>query len=208
MKRLAFIGAGMLGKQALEIANLQKEHSFVGFYDDFCEDTTFEGLPIIGKIDEIEKDFKNGVFDELFIAIGYNHLGFKQELFKRFTSIPMATIVHPSAIVEDTAVLQGGNLLYAMAYVGPRCTMEFGSVLNIMSYLAHDIILGNCSFMSGGINVGGKTNIGERCFIGLSTAIIDEVTICNDVFLGAGTVVSKSISEPGTYVGVPARKIK
>jgi sugar O-acyltransferase (sialic acid O-acetyltransferase NeuD family) len=208
MKRLAYIGAGMLGKQAFEIAELQQKYNSVGFYDDFCEETKFEDLPILGKINKIADDFENGVFDELFIAIGYNHLGFKQELFEQFRSVPMANIIHPSAIIENSAELQGGNLLYAMAYVGPRCTMEPGSVLNIMSYLAHDITLGNCSFMSGGINVGGKTTIGERCFIGLSTAIIDEVSICNDVFLGAGTVVSKSIDSPGTYVGVPARKIK
>ena len=33
-------------------------------------------------------------------------------------------------------------------------------------------------------------------------------TICDNAVIGAGAVVTKDITEPGTYVGIPARKIK
>ena len=33
------------------------------------------------------------------------------------------------------------------------------------------------------------------------------VTICDDVVIGAGSVVTKEILEPGTYAGNPARKL-
>ena len=109
MDRLAIIGAGMFGRQALEIAHLQKKYDVVGFYDDFSKDDIFEELPILGKIDDVRNDFSKGVFDVLFIAIGYNHLEFKQNLFKKFASIPFATIIHPTAIIEKSAVLEGGE---------------------------------------------------------------------------------------------------
>ena len=34
------------------------------------------------------------------------------------------------------------------------------------------------------------------------------VTVCDDVVIGAGSVVTKDITEPGTYVGNPARRLR
>ena len=50
-----------------------------------------------------------------------------------------------------------------------------------------------------------STLIGDRVSIG-SNATILPVTICDDVVIGAGAVVTKDITEPGTYIGNPARK--
>lgn len=51
------------------------------------------------------------------------------------------------------------------------------------------------------------TTIGNKVYIG-SNATILPVTICDDVVIGAGAVVTKDITESGTYVGNPARKLK
>jgi len=52
-----------------------------------------------------------------------------------------------------------------------------------------------------------KTVIGDNVFIG-SNATILPVTICNNVVIGAGAVVTKNIVEPGTYAGNPTRKME
>lgn len=207
MKRLAIIGAGVLGKQAMEIALVEKKYKIVGFYDDFLKETSFENYPILGTISSIKNDFKVKVFDFLFIAVGYNHLAFKQTLFERFNNLPFANIIHPSSVIEKSAILKGGNLIYADCYIGPHCTLEPGVVMNIKSWLAHESSVGRCTFVSAGVNVGGKTNFGERCFIGIGVTLVDNIEICNDVFIGAGTVVIRSIKEKGKYIGVPSRKI-
>jgi acetyltransferase-like isoleucine patch superfamily enzyme len=51
-----------------------------------------------------------------------------------------------------------------------------------------------------------ETMIGNRVSIG-SNATIMPVKICDDVVIGAGTVVTKDITEPGTYAGNPARRL-
>ena len=51
-----------------------------------------------------------------------------------------------------------------------------------------------------------KTIIGDNVSIG-SNATILPVDICNDVVIGAGAVVTKNITEPGTYAGNPVKKI-
>jgi acetyltransferase-like isoleucine patch superfamily enzyme len=51
-----------------------------------------------------------------------------------------------------------------------------------------------------------STKIGNHVSIG-SNATILPVSICDDVVIGAGAVVTKDITEPGKYVGNPARKV-
>ena len=51
------------------------------------------------------------------------------------------------------------------------------------------------------------THIGNRVSIG-SNATILPVSICDDVVIGAGSVVTKPITQPGTYAGNPARLLR
>lgn len=66
----------------------------------------------------------------------------------------------------------------------------------------------NDTFEKGGPAKGDKTlwkntKIGNRASIG-SNATILPVEICDDVVIGAGSVVTKNITRPGIYAGNPA----
>ncbi|MBK7855417.1 MAG: hypothetical protein IPJ79_11415 [Bacteroidetes bacterium] len=52
-----------------------------------------------------------------------------------------------------------------------------------------------------------NTKIGNHVSIGTNATILP-VTICDNVVIGAGSVVTKSITQPGIYAGNPAKKIK
>jgi len=45
------------------------------------------------------------------------------------------------------------------------------------------------------------------CLIGAGVVILDKVSICSNVTIGAGSVVTRDINVPGVYVGIPAKKI-
>ncbi len=51
-----------------------------------------------------------------------------------------------------------------------------------------------------------NTNVGNRVSIG-SNATILPIAICDDVVIGAGSVVTKDIEIPGIYAGNPARRL-
>ena len=51
------------------------------------------------------------------------------------------------------------------------------------------------------------TILGNKVYVGSNSSILP-VSICDDVVIGAGSVVTKNITESGTYVGNPARKLK
>ena len=52
-----------------------------------------------------------------------------------------------------------------------------------------------------------KTHISSNVYIGSNSTILP-VDICSNVVIGAGSVVTKNITKPGTYAGNPAKKIK
>ena len=56
--------------------------------------------------------------------------------------------------------------------------------------------------------ISGSVTIGENCWLGPNCSIIDHITIGNNVFIGIGAVVTKSLEENILVVGNPARKLK
>jgi acetyltransferase-like isoleucine patch superfamily enzyme len=76
-------------------------------------------------------------------------------------------------------------------------------------FIAHGVMFINDTFSLGGPARGDKSlwkniYIGDRVSIG-SNATILPVTICDDVVIGAGSVVTKNISVPGVYAGNPCK---
>ena len=79
-------------------------------------------------------------------------------------------------------------------------------------FIGHGVMFINDTFSIGGPARGKKelwkqTKIGKNVSIG-SNATILPVEICNNVTIGAGSVVTKNIIRPGIYAGNPARLLK
>jgi len=53
----------------------------------------------------------------------------------------------------------------------------------------------------------GTVKVGNGSWIGIGSVISNNVNICSGCKVGAGAVVVKDITELGTYVGIPVRKI-
>ena len=76
-------------------------------------------------------------------------------------------------------------------------------------FVGHGVMFVNDRFAKGGPARGDRslweaTTIGSNVSIG-SNATILPVSICDDVVIGAGAVVTRDITVPGTYAGSPAR---
>lgn len=79
-------------------------------------------------------------------------------------------------------------------------------------FIGHGVMFINDTFAKGEPARGLKelwrsTRIGNCVSIGSNVTILP-VEICDDVVIGAGAVVTRSITTPGTYAGNPARLLK
>ncbi len=99
-------------------------------------------------------------------------------------------------------------------YIGDRVRIQSHSFVceNVTIYddtfIAHGVMFTNDKFADGQLSKDYlPTHIGHRCRIGSNVTILP-VFIGDDITVGAGSVVTKDINEPGIYAGNPARRIK
>lgn len=210
MKKLAIVGSSDLAELVMHHVALSKKFSIYGIYDDFSAiGKLISGIPIVGKLDDVEKDYNNNAFDCLFIAVGYSRMDYRESVFNRFLShIPFANIIHESCLLDSSAILGEGVFLLPGVLLGKGVTIGNNVLLNVGVTVAHDSSIDSHCFLGPSVSIAGYSHIGTKCYIGTNATIIDNINICNSVLIGAGAVVVKDIHEAGTYVGVPAKKIK
>lgn len=102
--------------------------------------------------------------------------------------------------VGDRTRIQSHSFICSQVTIGRDC------------FIAHGVMFVNDTFSQGGPARGNKslwrsTKVGDRVSIG-SNATLMPVEICDDVVIGAGAVVTKSIRESGVYGGNPAKLLK
>ena|ERR1700730_1433766 len=112
---------------------------------------------------------------------------------------PFVEIQKNVTIGKGTKV-QSHSFICEMVTIGEYC------------FIGHGVMFINDPFLSGGPARGDqtkwkKTSIGNNVSIG-SNATILPVSICSEVVIGAGAVVTKDIIQPGIYAGNPAKFIR
>ncbi|MCM1139762.1 MAG: NeuD/PglB/VioB family sugar acetyltransferase [Muribaculum sp.] len=211
LKRIAIIGAGEFGRQAahhiLQNNRNSLQYEIVGWYDDTYEKGEIVcDYPVLGVIASVMDDFKANKFEHLFIAIGYNHPQFKDFLIQQFKNhIPLYNIISSDAHIDPTSVIGDNIFIYPGAIIDKDVKLEDGVTINLGSIVSHNSIVGACSFIAPGVTIAGFSQIGRQSFIGAGAIVKDNMTICDNVTLGAGCVAVKDILNPGTYIGVPAK---
>ena len=104
------------------------------------------------------------------------------------------------------------------AVVGKRCRIQSHAFLCDLVMIGDDCVVShgamfiNDLFKTGGPakgdrNLWASTQIGNHVSIGTNATILP-VTICDHVVIGAGSVVTKNITESGVYAGNPARLLR
>ena len=79
--------------------------------------------------------------------------------------------------------------------------IEEGVKLDNQIQIGHNCHIGAHSAMAGCVGVAGSTVIGKHCTFGGAAMVSGHLTIADNVHISAGTLVTKSIIEPGLYTG-------
>ena len=126
-----------------------------------------------------------------------------EELGNRFPAL-----VSPDAVVNDEVELGAGTAIFDGAVVNPGVVTGPICVVNTNATVEHDTRLGTNVHIGPGATVSGGVTIGDHTFVGAGAVVIHGVRIAGGCLVGAGAVVTDDLTEPGTYVGAPARRIR
>lgn len=200
MKRLTIIGASGHGKVVAEIARLNG-YEQIAFLDDN------ENIDSCGKYPVVGRTIAATILEsDLFVAIGESVT--RKRLMEAFGIERCITLVHPNAVIAEDVVLGAGTVVMPGAVINPGTKVGTGCIINTCSSVDHDCLIGDYCHISVGAHLSGTIVIGDETWIAVGASIANNVTILGNSIIGAGAVVIKDIKEAGTYVGVPARKIR
>jgi sugar O-acyltransferase (sialic acid O-acetyltransferase NeuD family) len=202
--KLLIIGASGHGKVVADIALKMGKWQNVYFSDDDKSIKSSMGLEVIGTSDDVVTLIDDY---EMFVGIGNNATRQKiHEMLETFgASIPV--LIHPNAIIGSQVDIGIGTVVMAGTIVNCSTKIGKGCIVNTGSTIDHDNNIEDFVHISPGAHLAGTVKVGKGSWLGIGSVVSNNINIINGCTVGAGSVVVKDISEPGVYVGTPAKKL-
>ncbi len=124
-----------------------------------------------------------------------------------------ATLVHPRVERSQWIEVGQGTVICAGNILTTNITLGEHVQVNVDCTIGHNAILGDYTTLAPGVHVSGWVHFGRRVYVGTGAVIINgtkdrPLTIADDVVIGAGACVTKSVEAGLTVVGVPARPLQ
>ena len=184
------------------------EWEVAGFVNDY--ETQVCGYPVLGGTDDVGKLLENPEYHFMWgiHMIGRNIL--TEKTFRR-VNIPrerFATIVHKTAFVADSAILEPGAFVMSNCYVGAQARIGQCSLMMANSLVGHNTTVGPLCHFSVGSITSSYITIGLCSDVTLGAKVIEKVKIGNFAVAGAGSLVTRDIPDYEIHVGTPARFMK
>ena len=201
MNKLIIIGAGGHGKVLADNA-LKNGYENICFIDDSATGEVI-GFPIVGTSADI-MNLNDGKTDFV-IGIGNNTV--RKTIAEQY-NVNWVSMIHPSAQIAIDVRIGKGTIVMANSVINACTTIGNHCIINTGAIVEHDNVIGDYVHISPGANLGGTVNVGEQAHVGIGATVRNNIDICKHCIVGAGAVVVKNTVDGGTYVGVPARKIK
>jgi len=128
-------------------------------------------------------------------VIGSDGFGFAREADGAWVKIPQVGRV----LIGDDVEIGAGTTIDRGA-LGDTVIGD-GVKLDNQIQVGHNVRIGAHTAMAGCVGIAGSAVVGARCTVGGGTVILGHLQIADDVDLAAGTLVTKSIPNAGSYSG-------
>ena len=117
-------------------------------------------------------------------------------------SIPQNGIV---VLGDDVEI--GANTTIDRARFGKTCIGE-GTKIDNLVQIGHNVVIGKHCLIVAHSGIAGSVTLGDHVTVAAQTGMAGHLEVCSNVMFAARTGVTKSVTEPGIYWGVPCVKFK
>lgn len=167
----------------------------IGYYRDYpilCNDANASQLPLnyllVPLIITPDKPFARYSLINQYEDLGFSFL----------------SLISKSAKISRSAQIDNGTIVQHGVNVSSEVNIGKFIKLNTACNIMHNVTIDDFTTIAPNAVILGNVRIGKFCYIGSNATILPNVEICDGVIIGAGAVVTKTITQPGTYMGMPA----
>lgn len=120
----------------------------------------------------------------------------------------IGTVQHPAAIVDRLVSVGAGSQILHGAIINRGSVVGNHCIVNTKASIDHDCIIEDFVHIAPGATLCGNVTVGEGTLIGAGATLMPNITIGKNVTVGAATVVTTSLPDNTTCVGVPGKIIR
>jgi len=200
-------GASDHGKVVAEAIRAGGAFEILGFLDDDARKwgASIGAFRVLGEVGALA-DVSPGAFVALGIGSNEERRRLLSHLLER--GVPVATVVHPSAVISAGASLGAGTFVGPGAIVHVNARVGRAVIVNSGAIVEHDNVIGDFAHISPNAALGGHVTIGLGAHVGLGAAILPGLSVGSWSRVGAGAAVIAAVPDGTTAVGVPARLVE
>jgi sugar O-acyltransferase (sialic acid O-acetyltransferase NeuD family) len=205
--KLILVGSGSFGREVINWSYDIFDDAADGFRaylgsPDAFKDYRYD-LQCLGAIE----DYLPQANDRFVIAVGDPET--KKMLVEQLLAkgAKFATLVHPSAVIARTAVLEEGVVICPQAVISADCRICRFAAVNVLSSVGHDAFVGEYSTLSGHVDLTGFVHVGELVFFGTGAKVLPKVRIGSKSRIGAGSVIMRNVADGSVMYTMPAKKL-
>jgi sugar O-acyltransferase (sialic acid O-acetyltransferase NeuD family) len=139
-------------------------------------------------------------------------LGDSKKRFDMVSKLPKNTkyfsFIHPTALLMENVTVGKGSFVGANSILTTNIKIGSHSLINRGNQIGHDSEIGDYFSMMPGSIVSGNVRIYDCVYMGNNSCIKEKLSVHSLSTIGMGAMVVDHINDSGTYVGIPAKKIK
>lgn len=197
-KPLIIVGDSLFAEIALEYFTHDSDHEVVAFAVEraFLDRTEFHGLPVVAF--ETLEQTHDAKAHAVHVAITYLHLNRVRARLAdeaKAKGFDLASYVSSQAFVWRNAVLGEHCFVFEHNVIQPFVTVGRGCVLWSGNHIGHHTTIRPWTFISSHVVISGSVDVGERCFLGVNTTVVNDISIGADSWIGPGVAVTRSLPD-------------
>jgi sugar O-acyltransferase (sialic acid O-acetyltransferase NeuD family) len=205
--RLVIVGVGGHGRSLAALVKKLGRYEIIGYLDDgYQAGDDVMGMNILGGIEKLPTLAEKGVRLAVNGIGGISDPGSRLNIYKQLSSSGFfcPSVIHLTAFLEDSAVLEDGIQVFPFAYVGTHVQIAFGCIINTGVIISHDCKLSPFVNLSPGAVLAGGVSVGEETLIGMRATVNLGVRVGKQARIGNGATVKSDVPDGGV---VPAGTI-